>query len=251
MILDRRVTMLTLAALGACAPQGRPSGPLVFAAASMTDVLQACAPLATAPPTFSFAASSLLARQIADGAAADLFVSADEHWMDHLAARGLVDAASRRIVARGRLALVARAGANVSLRIEPGFPLAEALGQERLALADPAAAPAGRYAQAALKALGAWDSIGGKYAAVENVRAALAFVARGEAKLGIVYESDARIEPRVEIVGLFPDGSHEPIVFPAALLASAPNRKVAAAFLERLTSGEAQATFARFGFRPA
>jgi molybdate transport system substrate-binding protein len=228
-----------------------PGAPVtVFAAASlknaMDEALVAYTARAGVPARASYAASSAIARQIEQGAPADLFVSADADWMDYLQRRGLIEAASRRDLLSNHLALIAPAGSGVSLRIARGMPLAAALGGERLAVAGPDV-PAGRYAQASLTALGVWDGVKDRLARAESVRAALAFVAQGETPLGVVYDTDARIEPRVRIVALFPDDSHPPIVYPAALVAGArgPHAADCLAFLE---GPEAGAIFRRYGF---
>jgi molybdate transport system substrate-binding protein len=222
----------------------------VFAAASlknaMDDVGKAFTAKTGANVRFSYAASSAIARQIEAGAPADVFISADSDWMDYLAQRHLIVTASRRDVLTNHLALIAPAGSNVKLRIGRGMPLAKALGDGRLSVAGPDV-PAGKYAKASLTALGVWPSVADHLAPAENVRAALAFVARGEAPLGIVYDTDAEIEPKVRIVGLFPDASHPPIVYPAALVAghTTPGE---AAFLGFLQGPEASAIFKRYGF---
>jgi molybdate transport system substrate-binding protein len=222
----------------------------VFAAVSLQEALgEIGAAYQRARVRFSFAASSTLARQIEQGAPADVFVSADEAWMDYLAARGLIAPASRVDLVANRLALVAPARARTNLRIAPGFPLARALGQGRLAVADPASVPAGRYAEGALRSLGVWREVEQKLARAENVRAALAFVARGEAPFGIVYATDARIEPRVRIVALFPESAHPRILYPAALVAASTNPN-APRFLAFLRSPEARAIFRHYGFIP-
>lgn len=216
----------------------------------MTDVLQELGARyqqeTGTPVTLSPGASSTLARQIEAGARADVFVSADQDWMDYLAARQLIDTASRRDIAGNGLVLIAPLDSTVQLPIAPGMPLAAALGDGRLAVADPDTVPAGRYAKAALTQLGVWDSVAGRLANADNVRAALAFVARGETPLGIVYSTDARIEKRVRVVGVFPEGTHAPITYPAALPREA--RPGGAAFLAWLMTTESQATFARYGF---
>ena len=181
----------------------------VFAAASLTDALQAVGKAYTArtgvPVRFSFASSSLLARQIESGAKADMFVSADLVWMDHVQKAGVIDASSRKTLLRGRLALIAPADSRVTVRIAPRFPLVRALGADgRLAVGDPAYVPAGIYAQTALTRLGVWPSVETRLARADNVRVALSYVARHAVPLGIVYETDARAEPGVRIVGIFP-----------------------------------------------
>lgn len=221
----------------------------VFAAASMTNVLEELAAAYTKQTgtavTLSFGASSTLARQIEAGARVDAFVSADREWMDYLAERKLIEPSSRRDIAGNALVLIAPADRAVIL-IAPGFALRAALGDGRLAVADPDIVPAGRYAKAALTQLGAWDSVADRLASADNVRAALAFVARGEAPLGIVYATDALIDKKVKVVGLFPASSHAPIAYPAAVPTG--GRPAGAAFLAFLGTPAAEAAFARHGF---
>jgi molybdate transport system substrate-binding protein len=231
----------------------RPGEVLVFAAASLQDALNALVEPARQSTgvrmRVSYASSSALARQIENGAPAGLFISADLEWMDYLAQRKLVHVSSRVNLAGNRLVLIAPRSEPLSLRIGPGFPLAAALGSNRLALGNPDAVPAGRYAKAALTALGVWDSVAGKIAPAETVRAALILVARGEARLGIVYATDAKVEPGVVVVDTFSDMLHPPIVYPAALLpnASADARKL----LEFLRSEAALNVFRAQGFTTA
>jgi molybdate transport system substrate-binding protein len=223
---------------------------LVFAAASLQNVLDALVEPARRSTgvrmRMSYAASSALARQIENGAPAGLFISADLDWMDYLAERKLVQVASRVNLAGNRLVLIAPRSQPVTLRIAPGFPLAATLGANRLALANPDAVPAGKYAKAALIALRVWDSVAGKVAAAETVRAALILVARGEARLGIVYATDAKVEPGVVVVDAFADTLHPPIVYPAALLPNATGD--AAKILEFLKSDAAHNAFLAQGF---
>lgn len=223
----------------------------VFAAASLTDVLEEVGRAYTAstrvPVRFSFAASSALARQIESGAPAEVFVSADQDWMDHLATRHLIQRATRVDVVTNALVLVAPADSPVQLRIAPGFALAAALGRNgRIATGDPVTVPAGRYAKAALSKLGVWKSVEKRLIPADNVRSALNFVALGEAPLGIVYATDARGNARVRVVDSFPDSSHEPIRYPAAATAKAGADAVA--FVQFLRSDRAQAIFTRSGF---
>lgn len=229
----------------------QPRAPLVLAAASLQESLGAAADAWTRRghprPVISFAASSALARQIESGAPADMFVSADEEWMDYLAARKLLRGGTRVPLLTNRLVLVAPAGSKLRLTIGRGFPLARALGKGRLAMADPDAVPAGKYGRQALTRLGVWHSVKSRIARAENVRAALAFVARGEAPLGIVYATDARAEPGVRVVGTFPAASHAPITYPVALLARSTSRD-AEAFRRYLVSPQGKAIFRRFGF---
>ena len=202
----------------------------------------------------SYAASSALARQIENGAPADLFISADLDWMDYLAERKLIQTASRVNLAGNQLVLIAPAAPPVTelekrrlaLKIAPGFGLAAALGPDRLAVANPEVVPAGKYAHAALASLGVWDAVKDKIAAAEHDRAALLLVDRREAALGIVYYTDVLVDPRVKIVGTFPESTHPPIVYPAALTVSA--KPAAAKVLEYLKSSEAQKVFVAEGF---
>jgi molybdate transport system substrate-binding protein len=231
------------------APAPRPL--LVFAAASLTDVLQAIGPLyqtrSGRAVRFSFAASSALARQIESGAKAGVFVSADTDWMDYLQARGLIDAASRTDLLGNRLVLIAPADSSVQLRIAPGFALAAALGRGgRLSTGDPDAVPVGRYAKSALMSLRVWNQVADRLVRADNVRTALLFVERGEAPLGIVYATDAAIDPRVRVVDTFPAATHRPIVYPVARLAAAD--AAAADFISFLRAPAARAAFTRYGF---
>jgi molybdate transport system substrate-binding protein len=249
-----RVIFAALALLATGAATAAGPELTVFAAASLQNALEdinATQMRAGAvPPRLAFAASSTLARQIERGAPADVYISADLAWMDYLAARGRIVGGSRVIVARNRLVLVAPAARAKPLEIRTGFALVERLGRGRLALGNPEHVPAGRYARAALESLGLWDAVADRLAPVEHVRVALALVARGETPLGIVYASDVAAEPAVRIVGTFPEDSHPPIVYPAAVVA---NRDAAAVrrYLALLRSAPARAAFARQGFLPA
>lgn len=226
-------------------------GPLVLAAASLQESLTEAADTWTkaghAPPVLSFAASSALARQIESGAPADLFISADEPWMDDVAKKGLLAPKSRISFLANRLVLVAPVASRAHLAIRPGFPLARALGNGRLAMADPDAVPAGKYGKAALEKLGVWQGVSAKIANAENVRAALALVERGEAPLGIVYATDAKASARVKVIGTFPANSHPPITYPIARLKTATSKN-AEAFRRFLTSPAGKRIFARHGF---
>jgi molybdate transport system substrate-binding protein len=239
--------------LGATGPSGAATAnPTVFAAASLKTALDAVAAKFRADtgsqPTIAYAATSTLAKQIEQGAPADLFISADRDWMDYLEERNLIDPTTRTRLLGNDLVLIAPKDSAAKIAIAPGFPLAPLLGGGRLAMADPRAVPAGRYAEAALTSLGVWDSVAGRIAAAQNVRAALALVARGEAPLGIVYRTDAAVEPGVRIVGGFPAGSHPPIIYPMALTRSAgPGAAAFAAYLQTL---EARKIFTEYGFAP-
>jgi molybdate transport system substrate-binding protein len=168
----------------------------------------------------SYAASSALAKQIEAGAPAQVFISADDDWMTYVESRSLLKRPRLNLLTN-TLVLVAPATRAPKLRVGPGFALAAALGDGRLALADPRSVPAGKYARAALESLGVWRQVQGKLAPAENVRAALVLVARGEAPLGIVYGSDAKAEPRVAVVDTFPASSHPAIVYPLGILRDA------------------------------
>lgn len=225
---------------------------IVFAAASMKDALDGVAALWTKETgkktAISYAASSALARQIEQGAAAQIFVSADLDWMDYLAARNLIKPASRTNLLGNRIVLVAPKNAAIgTIKIEPNFELASALRGGRLAIADVNAVPAGKYGKAVLEELGIWNSVQDRIAQAENVRAALILVSRGEAPLGIVYQTDAIADPGVKIVGTFPEGAHPPIIYSVALTANASNPD-ADAFLAYLKSAKARPLFAAQGF---
>jgi molybdate transport system substrate-binding protein len=223
---------------------------VVFAAASLATALEDAAAAWTAETgvetALSFAGSSALARQIAQGAPADLFLSANVAWMDRLEADGLIRPGTWRALVGNALVLVAH-GAPPALAIAPGFDLAGALGDGRLAMALVDAVPAGIYGRQALEALGVWEAVAPRVAEADNVRAALALVARGEAPLGIVYATDAVAEPGVSVVGTFPADSHDPIVYPAAVTAESTHPE-ADAFLAFLASDAARPFFARQGF---
>jgi molybdate transport system substrate-binding protein len=220
--------------------------PTVFAAASLKNALDEVAALQPARPRISYGASSALARQIENGAPADVFISADLDWMDYLEKKGLVAPGTRRNLLGNRLVLIAPASRPVRLQPAPGFPILKALGKERIALANPDSVPAGKYARAALEKLGVWGEVAGRVAATDNVRAALALVARGETPLGIVYQTDANAEPRVMVAGAFPPGSHPSIVYPVAQIkgAKAPAR----ALLDFLGGSQARTIFEKHGF---
>ena len=231
--------------------QAQSRGPLVLAAASMQGALDeaatAWARQGHARPVLSYAASSALARQIRAGAPADLFLSADEDWMDDVEKAGFVKRGTRADLAGNRLVLVRPAGRRVSLRIGRNMPIARTLGKGRLAMANPDSVPAGKYGKAALTALGVWPSVAPKVARADNVRAALALVERGATPLGIVYATDARAGNGVSIVGAFPTGSHPPIRYPLARLAGSRHRD-AEAFRRFLLSPTGHAILARYGF---
>ncbi len=256
----RRLVLAPLAAplLAALAPriaraQGGPEPLTVFAAASLTDALRAQAEAWRArggpAPRLSFAASSALARQIEQGAPADLFMSADEAWMDYLQERGLVVRETRSSPLGNNLVLIAPADRARPVELTRSTDLAALLGADgRIAIGDPAHVPVGRYAQAALEWMGQWGALSPRLARAGDVRSALLLVERGEAPLGIVYGTDAAASPAVRVVGTFPAGSHPPVSYPFAATRRAAGDGRARAFLGFLTGEEAEPTWRRFGF---
>jgi molybdate transport system substrate-binding protein len=224
---------------------------VVFAAASLTNALDEAAQLfekqGGAHPKISYAASSALAKQIESGAPADIFISADLDWMNYLEERHLIQPATRRTLLGNRLVLVAPADTDTRVEIKPGLDLAALLKGAHLAMADTDSVPAGKYGKAALEKLGIWNSVRGAVAPAESVRAALLLVSRRETPLGIVYATDAKADPRVKIVGVFPEDTHPPIVYPAALTASSKNPG-AARLLDFLGSPAAKPIFEKEGF---
>ena len=242
----------TLAALAfLCTPPAVHAADItVFAAASLSHALKNVEKSYEAKTghsaVLSFAASSALARQIEASQGADIFISADNDWMDYLDKKGLIDHASRRTLLGNHLVLIAPVGINPVLTLAPHLNLLGALQGGRLSVADPDSVPAGKYAKAALLYLDVWNSVADHLASAENVRMALAYVARGDAPLGIVYATDALSEPRVHVVGIFPGNSHPPIVYPAALTRDA--KPLAREFLEYLATPAARALFRKYGF---
>jgi molybdate transport system substrate-binding protein len=240
-----------LTTASAAAAEGA-SGIMVFGAASLTNVLQDLGDEFTKQSSiavrFSFAASSALAKQIENGAPADIFFSADTEWMDYLQKRDLIQPATRRDALGNRLVLVAPLDSTLQLKIAPHFALAAALGSGRLATGDPDSVPVGRYAKEALTRLGVWDAVADHIVRADSVRSALAFVDRGETPLGIVYETDALIDKHVRVVDNFPEDSHAPIIYPVALTKSA--KADAAKFLAYLRGPAADVAFSHYGFKP-
>jgi molybdate transport system substrate-binding protein len=250
-ILKPCVTLwLLLLSVPSFAADSAKSPLVVFAAASLTNVLQELgdnfAKETSIPVKFSFAASSVLARQIENGAPADIFFSADLEWMDYLQSRKVIQSATRHDVLGNRLVLVAPADSKLELKIAPKFPLAAVLGNGRLATGDPDSVPVGRYAREALTNLGVWRAVEDHLVRADNVRSALAFVDRGEAPLGIVYETDALIDKKVRVVDVFPDDTHLPITYPIALTTAA--KADAVKFVDYVRGPTGDATFKRYGF---
>jgi molybdate transport system substrate-binding protein len=224
---------------------------VVFAAASLKDALDdanAAFQREKGPETAtSYAASSTLAKQIEAAAPADVFISADLDWMDYLAKRNLIVPETRANLLGNRLVLIAPVNSTLKLGIAPNFPLAQALGNGRLAIADPNGVPAGRYGKAALESLGVWSSVADRLAPAENVRATLALVSRGEAPLGIVYRTDADSDKAVKVAGIFPQDTHPPIIYPIAVVTSSTN-PAAIGYLAYLKSPGARSIFEKHGF---
>lgn len=233
-------------------PRAQTAGEItVFAAASLSSAVEQIAQAHTAATQvrikLSFAASSTLARQIEQGAAAAIFISADEDWMDYLARRNLIDETTRRILVRNRLALVVPADKPLSLDIAADPAWLGRLPPGRIATGDPAHVPVGRYARQALTHLGVWPQVANRLAAADNVRNALVLVERGEAAAGIVYASDAAASSKVTLAAMFPEASHPPITYPIALLRGRAS-DTARAFHDRLLAPASKPVFAKLGF---
>jgi molybdate transport system substrate-binding protein len=223
----------------------------VFAAASMKNALDGVNAAFTRATGIkvaaSYAASSALAKQLENGAPADVFVSADLKWMDDVAEKKAIKPETRVNLLGNRLVLIAGKDSKLgNVTIGQGFDIAKLAGDGRIAVADTKAVPAGLYAKEALEKLGAWKAAEPKLAQAENVRATLAYVARGETPIGIVYETDAKVEPNVKIIGTFPEGSHAPVVYPVA--ATVNVKAGAAKYLNFLRTGAAKAVFEKYGF---
>ena len=248
--LNRAFLSLTLALAVLTAPAvGHAAAVTVFAAASLKNALDE---VATAwkgtgggEVAASYASSSTLAKQIEQGAPADIFISADKQWMDYVQQRKLIG--TPKDLLGNKLVLVAAADKTENIDIKPGFDLAKLLGDGRLAVGDPSNVPAGIYAKEALEKLGAWKAVEPKLAPAADVRSALALVSRGEAPYGIVYATDAKVEAKVRVAGTFPENTHAPIVYPVAILVSSKNPD-AAKFVGFLRSPPAKAIFEHYGF---
>jgi molybdate transport system substrate-binding protein len=225
---------------------------VIFAAASLKNALDEAAAAWTKEtgrpaPKISYAASSALAKQLEQGAPADLFLSADLDWMDYAAGKDLIRPESRFTLLANRIALIAPADSTAAMTLAPGVDLTAALGQGRLAMANVEAVPAGKYGKAALEKLKGWDKVKDKVAQTDNVRAALLLVSRGEAPLGIVYTTDAAADPKVRIVATFPEGAHPPIFYPVAVTKGSTHPD-AHGFLRHLRGAAARAAFEKQGF---
>jgi len=257
-MLDRRhVIGLAAAALIGFGPaigaaQAQPKDLVIFAAASLKNALDEAAAAwvketGKPAPKISYAASNALARQIEQGAPADLFLSADLDWMDYVAGKSLIKPETRVSLLANRIALIAPSDSTVKVTLAAGVALGAALGSGKLAMANVDSVPAGKYGKAALEKLGAWDKVKGNVAQADNVRAALLLVARGEAPLGIVYTTDAAAEPKVKVLATFPEETHPPIIYPVAVLKESADPD-ALGFLSYLRGTGPKAAFEKQGF---
>ena len=249
--MRRFIAALLLSIFAGLAPAAGQERLTVFAAASMKNALDdidaAFTQTSGIHVTASYAATSALTKQIESGAPADIFLSADKEWMDYAAAHKLIDPTTRFDLLGNRLVLIAPVTSRLDhIQIEPSMDLASYAGDSRIVTGDVNAVPVGRYAKATLLALGCWENVQPKLLMTENVRAALIFVARREAALGMVYETDARVEPKVKVVARFPDGFSAPIVYPVTATANASSQ--AGRYLEFLRSAQARAIFEKYGF---
>jgi molybdate transport system substrate-binding protein len=251
-----RVASLAAAALLACGLPEAPAhaedgGVVVFAAASLKNALDAINGQwqreTGKKAVISYAASSALAKQIEQGAPAQIFISADLDWMDYLASKNLIKAATRTNLLGNRIVLIARKDEAQPVEIKAGFDLNKIVGEGRLAIANVESVPAGKYGKAALEKLGVWANVSNKIAQAENVRAALLLVSRGEAPAGIVYQTDAAADTNVKVIGLFPEDTHPPIIYPIAITANATAGD-AATFLAYIKSANAKPMFEAQGF---
>jgi molybdate transport system substrate-binding protein len=254
MLRSYLVALLAAACLAACGSASGPQPLVVLAASSLQEALEAEAAAWHAQdhprPTLSFAASSALARQVESGAPADLFVSADEQWMDSAEKAGALKPGTRRDLLTNAIVLIAPKSSGQAIDLADPAKLSSALGDGKLAMADPDAVPAGKYGKASLERLGLWDKLEARMVRAENVRAALALVESGEASLGIVYATDAAASDKVRMLATFPEDSHPPIRYPVAVLAASKNPQ-ADGFARFLASPRGRAIFAKYGFGSA
>src|SRR5471032_1292466 len=243
---------LASAVMPMAAVRAQAAGLVIFAAASLKNALDEIAAAwaketGKTAPKISYAASSALAKQMEQGAPADLFLSADLDWMDYVEKKDLIRKETRVSLLGNKIVLIAPKDSKATLDVKQGFDLAKALAGGKLAMGNVDSVPAGKYGKAALEKLGAWDGVKDKVAQADNVRAALLLVSRGEAALGIVYSTDAAAEPNVKIVGIFPENSHPPIIYPAAVIKDAKSAD-AKPFLDYLKSAKARPAFEKQGF---
>ncbi len=240
------------AAILPAAAQAKSKELVIFAAASLKNALDEAVSGwvkqgRKRAPKISYAASNALARQIEQGAPADIFISADLDWMDYAASKGLIRPETRISLLANRIALVTVRDSTAKVELKPGVDLAAALGSGRLAMGNVDSVPAGKYGKAALEKLGSWDKVKDKVAQADNVRAALLLVSRGEAPLGIVYTTDAAADPQVRVVATFPEDSHPPIIYPVAVTRDSGNPD-AEGFMAYLRGPAAKAAFEKQGF---
>lgn len=257
MLIRRNVMGLAAAFLLGLAPaigaaQAQTKELVIFAAASLKNALDETAAAwvketGKPAPKISYAASNALARQLEQGAPADLFLSADLDWMDYAAGKNLIKPETRVTLLANRIALIASSDSTANVALAPGVDLSAALGQGRLAMGNVDSVPAGKYGKAALEKLGGWDKVKDKIAQADNVRAALLLVSRGEAPLGIVYTTDAAADPKVKVIATFPEDTHPPIVYPVAITKDSANPD-AQGFLIYLRGNGAKASFEKQGF---
>jgi len=254
-MMRRRWLGFVLAAATAWAPvaaNAQSDGMVIFAAASLKNALDEIATgwskeSSKPMPKISYASSSALAKQMEQGAPADLFISADLDWMDYVAKKDLIKADTRVNLLGNKIVLIAPKDSKATVDVKQGMDLAKVLAGGKLAMGNVDAVPAGKYGKAALEKLGAWDGVKDKIAQAENVRAALLLVSRGEAALGIVYSTDAAAEPNVKVIGTFPADSHPPIIYPAAVTKDAKSAD-AKPFLDYLRGAKARPAFEKQGF---
>lgn len=246
------LALIVLSPIGASAKNANEI--TIFAASSLTDAVKEIGANYQAKTgmkiTYSFASSALIAKQIEADAPADIIMTADSDWMDYLQNRNLIQAKTRTNLLGGHLVLIAPKNDNPNLKITPNFPIAQYLGEKgKIAIANPDYVPAGKYARSTLITYGVWDKIKGNIIYAENVRMALNYVARGDAKLGIVYLSDAFIEKNIKIIAQFPDNSHSPIIYPISLSTKANSNAIG--FYNYLKSPYAMGVYGNFGFNSA
>lgn len=249
MCARRKLASLALAlavslafAFPAVAQQGGKLGPVVFAAASLKSALDAIAPAFNAETSRTlslvYGSSAVLAKQINQGAPADVFISADLQWMDYLEKANLLRPGTRRNLLGNDLVLIEPRDASATLKIAPGFDLAGATGDGKIAVCTITSCPGGIYAKQALEKLGVFGAVEPKLAQADNIRTALALVSRGEAKFGIVYGTDPKADPKVKVVDAFPESTHSPIIYPVAVIAASkdPDATRFVAFLSSQTA---------------
>jgi molybdate transport system substrate-binding protein len=250
-VLGGALALLLNSGLAQTQAQAQGRDVVVFAAASLKNALDAINAQwqkeTGKKAAISYAASSALAKQIEQAAPAQMFISADLDWMDYLSKRNLIKPDTRSNLLGNRIVLIAPKDKAQPIDIKPGFELAKVLGDGRLAMANVATVPAGKYGKAALEKLGVWSSVSSKLAQAENVRAALLLVSRGEAPAGIVYQTDAASDSNVKIIGTFPGDTHPPLIYPIALTANATHPD-AAAFFAYIRSDKAKRLFEAQGF---